>query len=138
MLMFVSFSLLCVFYTGFGRKWSLSFASSSLISVVFLQESTILFHDEATRNVSIEADKLLQTVIREEFRHCTIITVAHRLDPIMEADKIAVLDSGRLIYLDRPQELLSRECTELMVHTSCTREINIRRDLSSTGYYGPE
>lgn len=74
-----------------------------------LRRSRILILDEATSNADTETDQLMQSVIREEFKHHTIITVAHRLETIMDADRVAVLDSGRLVEFGEPRELLGRD-----------------------------
>ena len=65
--------------------------------------------DEATSNVDAETDKLMQRLIREEFVGWTILTVAHRLDTILDSDKILVLDGGRVVQFGEPEELLSVE-----------------------------
>jgi ATP-binding cassette subfamily C (CFTR/MRP) protein 1 len=72
-------------------------------------KSKILVLDEATSNVDGETDQLMQRIIRSEFKEHTIITVAHRLDTIMDSDVVAVLDGGRLVEFGPPQELLGRE-----------------------------
>jgi len=74
-----------------------------------LRKSKVLILDEATSNVDAEADKLMQRLIREEFKEHTIITVAHRLDTIIDSDVIAVLDQGRLVEFDSPGHLLARD-----------------------------
>ncbi|MCJ1247806.1 hypothetical protein MMC30_005021 [Trapelia coarctata] len=90
----------------------------SALGRTLLQKSTILLLDEATSSVDLETDNFLQTVIRAEFGHCTIITVAHRLDTIMDVDKIVIMDSGRLIEFGSPQELLSRDSAFRRLHGS--------------------
>ena len=65
--------------------------------------------DEATSNVDKETDQVIQKIIREEFSGQTIITVAHRVDTIMDSDSTAVLDSSRLVEFDTPSALLERE-----------------------------
>ncbi|RFU32078.1 hypothetical protein B7463_g4239, partial [Scytalidium lignicola] len=71
--------------------------------------SRILLLDEATSNVDAETDQAIQRIIREEFKHHTILTVAHRLDTILDSDKIAVLEDGRLVEFDSPGNLLARD-----------------------------
>jgi ATP-binding cassette subfamily C (CFTR/MRP) protein 1 len=68
----------------------------------------ILVLDEATSNVDAETDQLMQRLIREEFAGYTIITVAHRLDTILDSNGIVVLDSGRVAEVGTPADLLSR------------------------------
>jgi ATP-binding cassette, subfamily C (CFTR/MRP), member 1 len=68
----------------------------------------ILVLDEATSNVDAETDLLMQRLIREEFAGYTIITVAHRLDTILDSNRIVVLDSGRVAEVGTPAELLAR------------------------------
>lgn len=51
----------------------------------------------------------MQRIIRENFANHTIITVAHKLDTILDYDKIAMLEAGRLIAFDDPYTLLSTD-----------------------------
>lgn len=74
-----------------------------------LRTSKILILDEATSNVDRETDLLMQRIIREEFAQHTILTVAHRLDTIVDSDMVAVMDAGRLVEFGEPKELLARE-----------------------------
>ena len=72
-------------------------------------ESRILVLDEATSNVDTETDGLMQRVISEEFAGHTVITVAHRLDTIMDKDLVVVMDRGEIVEVGAPEELLGRE-----------------------------
>jgi ATP-binding cassette subfamily C (CFTR/MRP) protein 1 len=69
----------------------------------------ILVLDEATSNVDAETDGLVQKLIREEFAEWTIVTVAHRLDTILDSDRILVLDKGILVENGSPEELIARK-----------------------------
>ncbi|GLI78089.1 hypothetical protein PoHVEF18_006388 [Penicillium ochrochloron] len=71
--------------------------------------STILIMDEATSSVDSETDTLMQNVIRTHFKDQTIIAIAHKLDTILDYDKIAFMDHGRIVEFDTPKALLSRE-----------------------------
>ena len=71
----------------------------------------ILVLDEATSSIDSETDLLMQRLIREEFRECTVLTVAHRLDTIMDSDQVIVLDAGRLMEMGSPEDLIKNEGT---------------------------
>lgn len=74
-----------------------------------LQKSKIIVMDEATANVDYKTDSLIQNTIRTKFRECTVITIAHRLNTIMDYDRILVLENGRVIEFDTPQTLMDNE-----------------------------
>jgi ATP-binding cassette subfamily C (CFTR/MRP) protein 1 len=73
-----------------------------------LRKSKVVILDEATSSVDANSDELMQQVIRKEFNDCTIIAVAHRLNTIMDFDRIALLSGGKLLEFDTPQVLLER------------------------------
>lgn len=56
-------------------------------------------------------DELIQETIRKEFNHCTIATIAHRLNTIMDYDKVLVLDQGKIAEYDSPENLLKDKNT---------------------------
>jgi ABC-type multidrug transport system fused ATPase/permease subunit len=65
--------------------------------------------DEATASVDFETDALIQTSIRNLPSHTTVLTVAHRLETVMDYDKIMVLGQGKLLEFDSPKNLRERE-----------------------------
>ena len=71
-----------------------------------LRDSRIIVLDEATAAVDIETDELIQNTIREQFADCTIITIAHRLNTVIDYDKILVLNQGQLAEYDSPNNLI--------------------------------
>ncbi|PHH92904.1 hypothetical protein CDD83_3735 [Cordyceps sp. RAO-2017] len=74
-----------------------------------LKGSKIVVLDEATSNIDIKTEGLINKVIESEFKDATVVTIAHRLKAILGSDRIAVLEAGELVEFDSPDALLSRE-----------------------------
>lgn len=74
-----------------------------------LEPAKILILDEATSSVDAETDKIIQETIRSEFTNMTILTIAHRLETIMDNDKILVLEKGEIGEFDTPANLLANK-----------------------------
>jgi ATP-binding cassette subfamily C (CFTR/MRP) protein 1 len=64
--------------------------------------------DEATANVDFHTDALIHRTVREHFRHCTVLVIAHRLGTVMSADRVIVLERGQLVEVGAPRELLGK------------------------------
>lgn len=75
---------------------------------VLLRKGKIVIIDEVSSSIDLATDKVIQEVIRREFERTTIISIAHRLDSILDFDRIAVLRDGQLVEFDNPQVLLNR------------------------------
>ncbi|KAJ7667031.1 hypothetical protein B0H17DRAFT_1210523 [Mycena rosella] len=75
-----------------------------------VRKSKILILDEATSAIDYKTDSIIQNSLRQELQgEVSLITVAHRLQTIMDADKIMVLDAGHIVEFDSPKELLKIE-----------------------------
>jgi ATP-binding cassette, subfamily C (CFTR/MRP), member 1 len=72
-----------------------------------LRKTNVLILDEATSAIDVETDELIQKTIREQFSDCTILTIAHRLNTILDSDRIIVLEQGKIAEFDTPQSLLA-------------------------------
>lgn len=76
-----------------------------------LNPSKILLLDEATAAVDVQTDKIVQETIRTAFNDKTILTIAHRIDTILDNDRILVLDKGQVKEFDTPANLLNDKST---------------------------
>ncbi|XP_070201297.1 multidrug resistance-associated protein 1-like [Littorina saxatilis] len=72
-----------------------------------LRKSKILVLDEATAAVDMETDDVIQQTIRSEFKDSTVFTIAHRLNTILDYDRILVMEDGRVKEFAPPQQLLA-------------------------------
>lgn len=72
-----------------------------------LRKSRLLMLDEATASVDGETDALLQRMVRTTFSDRTTITIAHRLESIVDSSRILVLDAGNVVEFDEPAALLA-------------------------------
>jgi ATP-binding cassette, subfamily C (CFTR/MRP), member 1 len=80
-----------------------------------MKKSKVLVMDEATSSVDVATDALIQEIVGNEsgvFSGSTVITIAHRLLTIIEYDLIIVLDSGKIVELGKPSDLLSKPITD--------------------------
>ena len=73
-----------------------------------MSQSKLLVLDEATANVDVETDALIQRTMRSEFGHKTILAIAHRLHTVIDYNKILVLDKGLVAEFAPPADLLSQ------------------------------
>ncbi|KAI9848831.1 MAG: hypothetical protein M1837_006347 [Sclerophora amabilis] len=87
-----------------------------------LRNSPILVLDEATSSVDVKTDELMQSIIRTHFRYHTIIAIAHRLDTVLQYDKIAVVEESRILEFDSPSNLLSRPSAFRALYRSLKNE----------------
>ncbi len=76
-----------------------------------LRKTKVLILDEATAAVDLETDDLIQATIRSEFLDCTVLTIAHRLNTIMDSSRVMVLDAGLVKEFDTPDKLLRNKKT---------------------------
>ncbi|KAG9067480.1 hypothetical protein KI688_012263 [Linnemannia hyalina] len=81
----------------------------SLARAMLAKSTRVLCLDEATAAIDVETDNAIQRALRREFQNCTVLTIAHRINTIMDSDKILVLDQGRVAEFDSPTNLLEKK-----------------------------
>ncbi|XP_014750778.1 PREDICTED: multidrug resistance-associated protein 1-like isoform X2 [Sturnus vulgaris] len=74
-----------------------------------LQKAKILVLDEATAAVDLETDVQIQSMLRTQFRDSTVLTIAHRVNTILDCDRILVLENGRIAEFDTPEHLIAQK-----------------------------
>ncbi|XP_029315504.1 multidrug resistance-associated protein 4-like isoform X2 [Cottoperca gobio] len=95
--------------TESGSNFSVGQRQLVCLARAILRKNRILIIDEATANVDPRTDSLIQQTIRDKFQECTVLTIAHRLNTIIDCDRILVLDAGRIQEYDEPYVLLQNQ-----------------------------
>ncbi|KAL0274896.1 UNVERIFIED_CONTAM: hypothetical protein PYX00_002924 [Menopon gallinae] len=93
----------------FGERGDvLSVGENQLLCLAraLLRSSKILILDEATASVDPDTETAVQTIIDKDFKHCTILTIAHRLKTVKNCDKVLVLNHGMVQEFDDPKTLM--------------------------------
>ncbi|KAJ2061111.1 ATP-binding cassette glutathione S-conjugate transporter ycf1 [Coemansia sp. S146] len=88
-----------------------SVGQKQLVSLcrALLWRRKILVLDEATANVNTKTDQIMQSVIRQEFKDYTVLTIAHRINTILDSDRVLVMDQGKVAEFDTPANLLTKD-----------------------------
>lgn len=89
-----------------GENFSQGQRQLLCIARSLLRKPKVLIMDEATASIDNATDAAIQEMIRENFTDATVLTIAHRLNTILDSDRILVLDDGVVVEFDTPQNLL--------------------------------
>ena len=94
-----------------------------------LRKNKIILIDEATANVDLTTDQLIQQAIRAHFADCSVLTIAHRVETIIDSDRLAVLENGSIIELGTPSSMLQDEgsyLSKLLAHLDSNAQSILR------------
>lgn len=120
-----------------GRNFSTGERQLFCLARAILRENRIVLIDEATANVDVKTDSYVQQAIRIHFRNCTVLTIAHRIDTIIDSNRIIVLDKGRVIEFEIPFLMLENEnsyLSKLLSHLDPCIQIKLRC-IAETSYH---
>jgi len=109
-----------------GSNFSIGQRQLICMARALLRKTKILLIDEATANVDPETDDIIQNIIRTEFSNCTTLTIAHRINTIIDSDRILVLEAGEVCEFDSPKKLLEKEDS---IFSGMVDETNIGSEL---------
>uniref|UniRef100_A0A8C3QAN2 Uncharacterized protein n=1 Tax=Geospiza parvula TaxID=87175 RepID=A0A8C3QAN2_GEOPR len=92
-----------------GRSLSVGQRQLVCLARALLTQAKVLCIDEATASVDQQTDQLLQQTIRQRFTDKTVLTIAHRLNTILDSDRVLVMHAGRVAELDSPTRLSQKD-----------------------------
>nr|QST14986.1 ABCC1-2 protein [Diaphanosoma celebensis] len=92
-----------------GENLSVGQRQLICLARALLRKTKVLVLDEATAAVDLETDDLIQATIRKEFKECTVVTIAHRLNTILDSNRVMVLDKGEIREFASPTDLLANK-----------------------------
>ncbi|XP_078081989.1 ATP-binding cassette sub-family C member 3 isoform X2 [Mustelus asterias] len=92
-----------------GENLSVGQRQLVCLARALLRKTRILILDEATAAIDLETDDLIQSTIRTQFENCTVLTIAHRLNTIMDYTRVLVLEKGRIAEFDTPSNLIAQK-----------------------------
>uniref|UniRef100_A0AAQ4PBY4 ATP-binding cassette, sub-family C (CFTR/MRP), member 8 n=1 Tax=Gasterosteus aculeatus aculeatus TaxID=481459 RepID=A0AAQ4PBY4_GASAC len=92
-----------------GENFSQGQRQLFCLARAFVRKSSILIMDEATASIDMATESILQKVVMTAFADRTVVTIAHRVHTILNADLVIVMKRGIILEYDRPQALLDKE-----------------------------
>uniref|UniRef100_A0A4W3JSC8 ATP-binding cassette, sub-family C (CFTR/MRP), member 10 n=1 Tax=Callorhinchus milii TaxID=7868 RepID=A0A4W3JSC8_CALMI len=105
-----------------GRNLSAGQKQLVCLARALLTQAKVLCIDEATASVDQRTDQLLQQTIREEFADKTVLTIAHRLNTVMDSDRVLVMQAGRVKEFDSPLVLSQKQNSHFYQLLHCSQD----------------